>query len=161
MPAMVNVPTPELASTHDAPTRVTVTTCPVVEPVAVHEVYPAPVRAMVGVAGMAKPLGKVVVIEDPATSEPLDEAVKPTVQVSVVLAWLVAPAKVTEVTDDGVVIETLDPTVTAVVSEDVFTVYPAVAIEVDEGFVMARIVKLPDVAFASAHDTPAKVMVTT
>lgn len=98
IPAMVTVAAVALASAHEAPARVTVTTVPVVDPVAVHELKPVGVLT-VGVAGMVKPAGKLAVTVPPVASDPLPELVKATVQVVPVApaTWL-DPVKATELT---------------------------------------------------------------
>jgi hypothetical protein len=95
---MVTVAAVALASAHEAPARVTVTTVPVVDPVAVHELKPVGVLT-VGVAGMVKPAGKLAVTVPPVASDPLPELVKATVQVVPVApaTWL-DPVKATELT---------------------------------------------------------------
>jgi len=98
MPAIATVPAVALASAHEAPARVTVTTVPAVDPVAVHELNPPAVLTL-GVAGMLKPAGKLAVTVAPVASDPLAEVVKATVQVVPVApaTWL-EPVKATELT---------------------------------------------------------------
>ena len=54
------------------------------------------VRPMLGFGVIANDDGKVTVTVSPATNAPVDDGVKWTVQVSVTLPLLVAPAKLTE-----------------------------------------------------------------
>lgn len=99
MPAMVNVAALELPSPQEVPARFMVTTVPAVDPDAVHELNPLTV-VTAGVAGMVKPAGKLAVTVLPAPSEPLDEVVKPTVQVvGVAPATWLEPVNDTAVTE--------------------------------------------------------------
>ena len=94
IPAMVNVAAWLLASAQDPPAKVTVTTLLVVVAVAVQLENPLG-RVIVGDAGTAKPAGKVAVIVPPEANAPVDEVVKPSVQVAVEFAVCGTPAKVT------------------------------------------------------------------
>jgi hypothetical protein len=98
MPAIARLAAVVLASAHEAPARVMVTTVLVVDPVAVHELNPPPVLTL-GVAGMVKPAGKLAVTVAPVASDPLAEVEKATVQVVAVApaTWL-EPVKATELT---------------------------------------------------------------
>jgi hypothetical protein len=118
IPAIVKVPAVELASAQLAPTRVTVTVCAVVDPVAVQLVNPL-VKAIVGVAGMLKPEGNTTEMVLPTTRWPVAEGVKPSVHV--VFAWAASdpPAKATAVGEVAGPIVTPAPGLAAVTSWEV------------------------------------------
>src|SRR5437016_5100771 len=141
-PAIVKVAAALSASAQLAPTSVIVTTLPVVLPVAVQLVKP-PVSAIVGVLGIEKLLGNVAVTVLPAASAPWAPAVKPSVQVSVTARVLVAPANVTPVTADGLIVTALAG-LTSRLSFDVCTAKLLAAIEpAVEGLVTPEIVSVP------------------
>lgn len=98
---MLSVPAVELASAQVPPASVIVTVCPVVEPVAVQLVNPVG-NVMAGVAGRPKPEANVTEMVLPTANLPLDEVVKPSVQVVLAPAVWEAPVKLTAV---GVVAE--------------------------------------------------------
>jgi hypothetical protein len=96
IPAMVREAVVLLPTAHDAPAKVMVTTPPVVDAVAVQLVNPVP-KTMVGVAGTVKAEGIVTVMVLFAASAPVDEVLKPTLQVETALAAADPGEKVTAV----------------------------------------------------------------
>jgi hypothetical protein len=75
----VSVAVVDAATEHDAPESVTVTVVPDVEPVAVQLVKPEP-SVIVGVAGIAKPELKTIVIVAPLPSAPVEVVLNDSVQ---------------------------------------------------------------------------------
>ena len=116
IPAMVRVPAVLFASAQVPPelARVIVTTSLVVEAVAEQCEKPLG-RVIVGKVGSLKAVLKPTTIMLPAASFPLEEVVKPTVQVEVEFAVCGLPVKVTEVTEVAVMV-TPDVGLTAVTS---------------------------------------------
>src|ERR1700733_9624149 len=121
MPAMVSDVVAESATAQVPPElpRVIVTTSLTVEADAEQCEYPVP-RTIVGDAGSLKLVLKPTVIVLPAASAPVEEVWKPTVHVEVALATVEAGAKVTEVTEVGVMVIP-DVGLTAVTSCEVAT----------------------------------------
>ena len=96
MPAMVSVAAVELVSAHVPPLLASVIVTVPLEAVAVAEQCENPVgRVIVGVAGTVKAEGTVTVIVLPEARAPVEDVVKPTVQVEVALAAVLAGEKVT------------------------------------------------------------------
>jgi hypothetical protein len=121
MLAMVRVAAVPLARAHEAPARVIVTVCPVVEPVAVQLAKPVG-RVIVGVAGTVKPDGKTTVIVRVALRAPVALDVKPIVQVvAVALATYELPVNVTLLGEVAAAITTFEPGLAAPVSTLVLT----------------------------------------
>jgi hypothetical protein len=137
-----------------------VTTWPAVDPVAVQLENPVG-SVMVGVAGITKPAANVTVMVLPPDRWPLDDAVKPSVQVAVAPPVCGDPANDTLVGDEPMIVtgELGDALAASFVVErtNVFAAY-----EPWGGFVMPAIPTVPDVLFAKAHVPRlfAKVMVT-
>jgi len=78
-PLTVSVAVVDAETAHEAPASVTVTVVPVVDPVAVQLVNPAP-SVIVGVAGIVKPELKTTVIVPPAASAPAELVLNDSVQ---------------------------------------------------------------------------------
>jgi len=146
------------ASAHDAPASVTVTVVPEPEPVAV-QFEKVPPRVIVGVAGTVKPPLKTTVIVLPAARAPLELVVKPTVQSERAPPVCGEPANETAVT--GLAITMADAGFVAPVSRDVLMPKVPAAYEPLPGLVSPFTVRLNAAEFATAHDAPASVTVTT
>jgi hypothetical protein len=146
------------ARAHDAPASVTVTVVPDPDPVAV-QFEKVPPSVIVGVAGTVKPGLKPIVIVLPAASAPLELVVKPTVQSERAPPVCGEPAKETAVT--GLAMTTADAGFAAAVSRDVLMPNVLAAYEPLPGFVSPFTVRLTAAEFATAHEAPASVTVTT
>ena len=120
---MLRVAAVLLASAHDAPAKVMVTTPPVALAVAVQLVNPL-TKVTVGDAGTVKPEGKVTLMVLPVARWPLAEVVKPSVHVAVEFAVWAEPEKETAVGVVAAAITTLEAGLAAVVSCEVATLNP-------------------------------------
>jgi hypothetical protein len=123
IPAMLRVAAVLLASAHDAPAKVMVTTPPVALAVAVQLVNPL-TKVTVGDAGTLKAELNVAVMVLPAARWPLAEVVKPSVHVAVEFAVWAEPEKETTVGVVAAAITTLEAGLAAVVSCEVATLNP-------------------------------------
>ena len=116
--------------------------------------------AIVGALGIVVPSGKPTVIVSPAPSEPEPDVVNPVAQVVEVEAAREVPVKLTVVTVVAALIVTFDgeaPVASALVET---TRLLAAVIVWAVGFVTPAMVKAPLALLASAHDAPARVIVT-
>jgi len=121
-PAIVSEADVLLASAQVPPllARVRVTTAPLAVAVAEQSTNPVG-KVMVGVAGTVKAELNVTVTVPPAARAPLEELLKPTVQVATAPAVWGEPEKVTGVGLVATAIITFDEGLAAAVSAEVFT----------------------------------------
>ena len=164
IPAIVSVPAVLFARAQVPPELASVTVTTLLAPVPVAEQWENPLtKVIVGVAGAVKPALNVTMIVLVAASDPVEEVVKPSVQVAIALATRLEPEKVTEVGVVAAVITTAAPGLAARVSIEVATLKVLAAYEPAAGLVMPAIVSVPAVLFARAQVPPefASVIVTT